>query len=1081
MDDNDDYGLSAYQAIASHLDQWGESSSSPAPPSSARKSSRFSHDSHSSTPFQDAHDTLDDMRSPINMTMATPDKLDLDYDDDNDADDDDVMEESVMPSKGGVETPMPARGRDVQQETATHIDDFNDADDNEVLFDGVDSYQPYRDAVFTYLQNRKRIANLNSSQEEINEGENALMQIDDNDNDATSSKEDSAALQEADVKFLDSLASICFSRSNSDELSSPHCLEGNLWDLMSCLRSRGLHSLFYRVNTNDSQTMSEQLEWGASPESMLDDSPASVVNACLGSTEENPASLPLERLNASLEWIQGCHNRKWQTMRSKLEGGDGNDDDPLLPPPRRRTMWPATLESMKNNSNAPPNFHPDAPLLHSQRSSSPTTSAVLTLNTTDEQDDARLLRACFVLFQSGRQDQAIELTKTCGQPWRSIGWLGGEAFDDCGNTGNPTRRLWKRTCRRVLQDMMTRVNSNGDGASSTLYSSLAYEAAILAILSDNVEYASKNPVFDTWEDSVHAILSSERGWVQENVLVAHDEARVEAVGRRGDVSTTFPYAGMEGGDDDAMSHHGGYDGDMGAALQMLEEWGVENVREGSRDPYRNGMLSFLIGNDALKEFIQESSNLVLEAEESEVFAELLRFVVHLVLYVDTVLPEFAFELDESVSLREELLLKYTNHLTMNSQLWGYVPLYTSLLSNENILGTFSEFLIHVHNDQQRQMLLGEARDLFPTGLDRYVLRNVVRDTIQCDKESWQRELGEGAPPSGITPADARMMRSVLWLCYYPEHYPDALVCANMLLRRFMLESSCDDHCNKKFLLPSKYFISQILPHDINDTAASQAQRSDDSIGGCISMQMVFNLQAEFLSIKTLLDAHTNYVRFMDVIMKTSPCHQPENKSVKGSSAYETEIAQKMEKNAFRQKKIGLCKIVIDYATNASKSLTEVLTFGGGWLVDQILDGEKEDDLSDEAKFRLEEMKQIRSIFVSMTVFMLHEILSKTAMWMEQIVYDTIDQFGGSSRDMLLTLFGKFDDYEETTNDTLVTSPAAPAYWHRKAVSLASIVANDDYEVYTAMGETDMKKFLNLMADSKIRFDECANLETLFDV
>lgn len=1013
------------------------------------------------------------MRSPI-MTMATPDKLDLDAEEDNG---DDVMEEIVMPSRGGVETPMPARGRDAPKETAAHVNDYDDVDNDDV-FDGVDSYQPYRDAVFTYLQNRKRIANMNSSQEDIQEEENALMTIDDNINDtnATSSKEDSAALQEADVKFLDSLASICFSRSNN-ELSSPHSLEGNLWDLMSCLRSRGLNSLFYRVNNIDSQSTPEQLEWGASPESMLDDSPASVVNACLGSTEENPASLPLERLNASLEWIQSCHNRKWQAMRSKLEGGDGNDDDPLLPPPRRRTMWPSTLESIKNSTTT--NFHPDAPLL-TQRSTSPTTSAVLTLSTSDEQDDARLLRACFILFQSGRHDQAIELTKTCGQPWHSIGWLGGEAFDECGNAGNPTRRLWKRTCRQVLQDMMAHVNNNGDGtASSRLYSSLAYEAAILAILSDNVECASKNPVFETWEDSVHVILSSERGWVQENVLVAHDEARVQAVGRRGD--TTFPFAGMEGGDDDAMGHHGGYDGDMGAALQMLEVWGVENVREGSRDPYRNGMLSFLIGSDALKEFIQESSHLVLEAEESEVYAELLRFVVHLVLYVDTVLPEFAFELDDSVSLREELLLKYTNHLTMNSQLWGHVPLYTSLLSNENILDTFSEFLIHVHNDQQRQMLLGEARDLFPTGLDRYVLRNVVRDTIQCDKETWQRELGESTPPPGITPADARMMRSVLWLCHYPEHYPDALVCANMLLRRFMLESNCDDHCKKKFLLSSKYFISQILPDDINDTAGSQAQQMDDSIGGCMTMQMVLNLQAEFFSIKKLLDAHTSYVRFMDVITKTSPCHQPESKSAKGTSAYDTEIVQKMEKNAFRQKKIGLCKIIIEYATNASTSLTEVLTFGGGWLVDQTLEGEKEDDLSDEAKFRSEEMKQIRSVFVSMTVFMLHEVLSKTAMWMEQIVYNTIDQFGSSSPDMLLTLFGTFDDYEETNTNTLVSSPAAPAYWHRKAVSLASIVANDDYDVYRSMGDNDMKSFLNLMADSKIRFDECAKSETLFDV
>jgi hypothetical protein len=148
------------------------------------------------------------------------------------------------------------------------------------------------------------------------------------------------------------------------------------------------------------------------------------------------------------------------------------------------------------------------------------------------------------------------------------------------------------------------------------------------------------------------------------------------------------------------------------------------------------MRAFLIGQEDLKEYIEEIASMALSLNEDE-HPEILRFAVHLVLYVDTVLPEFAFQLmfPENVadSLREALLLKYTNYLGSMRELWGHVPLYTSLMSDENILATFSDFLLRVHSDQERQMMLSQARDFFHSGLDRYVLRNVVREMIQSDR------------------------------------------------------------------------------------------------------------------------------------------------------------------------------------------------------------------------------------------------------------------------------------------------------------------------------------------------------------
>lgn len=1041
---DEDYGLLAYKQITAQISQWGES----APPSTSRKSR--SSLSSGGTPFHDAYEAMEEMGSPMTAAAETP-RRDLGGDVE--------MEESpvvqIRANKGGgVETPMPIRRPeyDVEEESAQ--------DDAVPVFDGVDTYQPYRDALLSYIQNRRHVSNLSSAdQQQQQDANGGLMQIDD----VEPSNEDASALQDADIKFLDSLAAICFAR-NSD-VSTPDNREGSLWDLMSCLRSRGLQSLFYCVDGETPRDYTPNVD----PKTMIDASPAEVIQACLCTSEDNPDSLPLERLNASLEWIQSWHDRKWKHMLSQ---NYETSDDPMLPPPRRRSMWPSTLESIQRNNNPAQKFHPDAPQV--TRTSSPTHVA---LDPTDEADDARLLRACFILFQAGKPDQALKLTTECGQPWRSIAWLGGEPLDESGRNGNPTRRLWKRRARTILRQMMKFVPTDGEGG-RRLYSSLAYEAAILAVLSDNVDCAAVNPVFQSWEDGVHAILSAERGIIEENVLLDHDDARVDAVG-----DGSFVYPGMEGGNDVSP---GGYGGDMAAALQKLNVWSVDKVREGSDEPFRNGMRSFLVGREALKEYIEEVAALAMEFHEEDEHSDFFRFVVHLVLYVDIVMPEFAFQLkapdgmanDGSFSWREELLLKYTSHLCSMRELWGYVPLYTSLLSQENILTTFSDFLVHVHTDQERKMMLTQARDFFPTGLDRYVLRNVVREMIQYDKASFIRGPGEEAPPAGITPADNRMIRAILWLCYYEDHHPDALVCANMLLRRFMLEAVSEDHTARMYLHPSKHLIWQILPRKFSESAVTQAQEMDDTIAGYISMQMVTNLQAEFLSVKHFLQAHDVYVSFLDVVTKTSPCHRSESKSAEGASSFETEIAQKMERNAFRQKKTGLCKIVIEYATKASNALVEVLTFGGGWMFDVE---ERDDDLSDEAKARSHEIDEIRSVFVPMAVFMLHEVLNKTAMWMEQVVYDTLDQFGDASPDMLMSLFAVFDESEDSTTQILNTSLAAPAYWHKQALSIASIVANDDHALQRAIDECGMKKFLKLMADSQVKYNECSDLDSLFDL
>ncbi|KAL9188407.1 hypothetical protein ACHAXT_006785 [Thalassiosira profunda] len=1035
----DDYGLNAYLDIQAELGQWGESTVA-TPARSPGPKRRY------------------DLSPPPEATAAA--------DGDGDAGTEGGEPSPRFPPAAGrapgemvgVQTPEPPRGRPVAapEEQLVHVAQEEEFMEAEVLMgDGADPYRPYHDALLAYLRSRERLSQVVGL-----EGDISMMQIDGEDDTSRAQ----TGLDEAEVRFLSSLAAICLSRGqqlpqDDSEEGGPSTHEGNLWDLLSSLRAAGVPSLFYGV---DGGPLPE-LTLANDPATLSEASPAEALDACLGGAERN-ASLPLQRLHAALGWIEGCHGR---TFDAALEREYERNDDPLLPPPRRRTMRPGTVEALSKQpkEQAAGAFHPDAPVLAPE----------------DELDDARLLRACFMLIQAGRAGEATQLANDCGQPWLSASWTGGEPLSSDGN-GNPTRMLWKSQCRKVGELMARQANAEVAAMEDTghrdLYPSVAYEAAILSLLSDNADAALRNPAFRTWEDGVHAVLRAEAGIIEDDVLRVHNGARAEALEKSGG---HFPHPGTEVGVDDADAPRGS-DGDLALALGKLERSPVEDVRAGGGDPFRNGAASFLVGQEALREYIEECAALALEGDTDDA-AEFLRFVMHLVLYVDTVLPDFCAQLalppgmsasdGDTLSLKELLLLKYVACLSSRRELWSHVALYASLLSEENILDTYASFLIHVHSDRERWMTLKQARDLFPRGFDCYILRNVVRGLILAEAGEWSREPGEAGAPAGVAPADARRMRSIHWLCYYPEHRPDALVCSNMLLRRFLL--SCPDNgagAAGQDLYAPKVFVEKFLPNDLVEVARDESQKEGEAVAGSISFSMVQNLEAEYLSIKNYLRGHTKYVQFLDAIAQTSPCHQSTKLGERSTSEQETEIAAKMERNAFRSKKAELCKLIVSSAGKAADALMEVLTFAGGWLVDVNTDLDGAEMETDEAKARSEELAAIRSKLVPAAVFMLQEVLHKTALWLEQVAYDTIDQFSGASDDMLAALFGSFDEThganDELTADLLTASQAAPGYWHKKSLGLASIVANDLHALHEAFDDTEMESFLSLMAESKVK-------------
>lgn len=1097
-DQDEDDGVRAYNLIQAELGQWGSDFAATPASTPRRYSAGFSRYYDETPPAPAASTTATPAAS------ARPSRLRENYHEDHD----DMEEEgdggspsssSCPPHSGaaggrgpvGVQTPEPpSRGRRVPATDERALVETTDgdvdaagggrfADDDE----GTDSYRPYHDALRAYLRGRERPTT--GFARPSADDDNSAMQID-GDEDAIGERDDEnarTALDNADLTLLESLASACLSRGrgnagdtsldggNTSEASEN---EGNFWDLLSALRAEGLHSLFHCASGEEE---SPGVTLFDDPASMVDIAPADVLEACLGGDD---VSLPLRRLNAALGWIEACHGRRFEkALNREYEG----NNDPLLPPPRRRTMWPGTLAALRERRGSPSTsgaFHPDAPLRVALgiRSSSPV-DVLSSLVPQDEMDDARLLRACLMLFQAGRMEEAVKLVTDCGQPWRAASWTGWEPLSADG-VGNPSRALWKSQCRKISKKMTEMVNKDATTTENSLrglFPLIAYEAAIMSLLSDDVDTALNNPVLQTWEDVVHAILRAEVGMIQDDVLRTHNIARVEfAEGSGGH----FPFPGteFESCSRDIDNAPQGF-GDLAAALEKMDASPVARIREEGGDPFRNGVVSVLVGQDALKEYIEECAILSLETEDDD-GACLLRFIMHLVVYVGAVLPEFCSQLclppgmdaaadGNIVSLSELLVLKYVAHLSSRRDLWPHVALYSSLLSNDSIIDTYSSFLVRVHSDRERQMTLNQARELFPKGFDCYILRYVVRGMLTCDGNDWTREPGEDTVPVGVSPADARMMRSIHWLCFYPEHRPDALVAANMLLRKFFLRNKTDT--SDKDLHAAKLFIDRILPRDLIDVAVDQCQNENQTIVGSISLSLVQNLEAEYLSIQGYLKAHTQYTQFLTAISKTSPCHKS-TKLVDGAqSKHETDIADKMERNTFRHKKMGLCKIIIESASRVADALMEVLTFAGGWLIDSNTNLNNEETDSEEAKARSEELEKIRNTYVPRAVFMLHEVFDKTAVWLEQIVHDCVAQFGSASKEMLLTLFGSFDESDRTKDDlsmdSLTASQAAPGYWHKKALSLASVVANDGNGLHKALCNADLETFLKVMAESHI--------------
>ena len=664
-------------------------------------------------------------------------------------------------------------------------------------------------------------------------------------------------------------------------------------------------------------------------------------------------------------------------------------------PRKQTTMWPESLEHVPSHPNKVQSMDPDAPLLVHDSS----------LYGKDEENQEKLYKACLAYLKSGNIDRAMDLCQKQSQPWLAASLSGGQPFDielvpDSDTerivsiqVGNPRRALWKRTCWAL-------------GRSPKVSSE---ESAIYSLLSNDVETSLKNPTLRSWEDGMYACWSAMLGRLEDDLLHRHNLPLRNYPQEEEQLQATAAVASMS----------------EASILNQLASSPYEDMRPS--DVLRGAMASFIVGKDAVVSFVmQESSD-----GQSQQDLHILRFMAHLLLYLDSlsVGTTTPVELPGVDIVKNRFVLEYLQQLGLRPELWHMMALYASLLPTDLMMAEYPAILCSVQDDEERASMCKQMSELLASGMDLAVLRRVVRLL-----------LGK---------RDAHVqMRSISWLCHSESHLADALVCTNMLLRKYFIAE--DDQ-----LPTALVFCNQYLSSQVTEFATSNDEVLDES--EALNITTIEDSKLEFGALQCYLEAYKAFRHWKEVMASTPPTTVT-SKIVHNRAALnqmELEIANSAERRELVNQKRRASRKVVEAADAAQNKLNEVLTYGGGWLAQEdSIRGSNSND--EEAIQRRQQLEVIQSRYLPRAAFMFHSVCDSTAVWMADSLDDAVSVLGKTA---LATLDSASDDTK---------SPLSPLYWIRRAMALAETISSGENCIFETFSAEDGENFASLITESKVR-------------
>jgi len=863
------------------------------------------------------------------------------------------------------------------------------------------TFRRYHDALLGYLEAKQRLS-LEQEEHQLTGG-NALVPA----LGGASSSSVALAEQHEEENFCKALSQIGYSLSVHDSV----CMEdGHFWCLLAMLRKIGLSALMWHDDsTSLTQNDSTQAFFLQQLAAKVESTPKEILEALKPSSQRQPP-LALKRKFQLMSWIQCCLDQEESNFKSSL--------------------------SRSVISAAPSRTHPDDPSIPSLVSETGASNVKL------------LMRACLNEIMEGKIVDACELAKAHGFTVKSCLWVGGEAdgyktiVDDRAQkvdkiaVGNPHRWLWKRRMseagRRLLQDKQQ--------AFGSVSATTEEEAAIYSVLANDVTTALANPCLrNSWTKSLCVLLTGVWCRVEDEVLYRHN------CNRRRSCRPAFPGCQYEKEENECLSETsqlaGMREAQIASTLQSNVFLQKKQHDEGShRFPYRTAMMAFIIGRSAILDFCaEEVTKLVSDIKQSSINGQddqdwkALRFVTHLLCFLESFQTSSTSIIIADITNQKNLVLfEYVKYLESRPDLWHFLTLYVSLLPDSTILEYLPSVLCKVLDTSERKLMMEQIRNLM-LRLELPLLRRVVRLALST----------EGLGYVGNESLDAVKCNSLEWLLQYEEHFGDALICTNILLRDFLLNEDEDK------MDVAMDLINHILPEDFVDRAVQTLPEDMEQD----HVSRVNDAHSEYLAYKKYLNAYGSFQIWKEVL-KGTPTLVDRSEFVDTSTlnAIEGGIADQAVRRTWLKEKKQCFEKCLTAAISARGALHKVLTHPGGWLCTDDDEGISSHPGDDEELTRRAEMNKIRSRHLVLAVNLYHLVCSETASWISQSLDDT-GSVGLSRDDLLSYLNGDASNTE--------------MFWYEQCDELLPLVASDTFGIFRAFSPLDLKDLLSKIGETAV--------------
>ena len=344
---------------------------------------------------------------------------------------------------------------------------------------------------------------------------------------------------------------------------------------------------------------------------------------------------------------------------------------------------------------------------------------------------------------------------------------------------------------------------------------------------------------------------------------------------------------------------------------------------------------------------------------------LLRLLAHLVL------AHRALGVNGETSAEDEILTWFTKYL-MSQDKVGLVPWYVSRLPESQHSPLLSEYLAGITSTEDQQQCLYLGRE---AGLR---MERIVVDAVSLCRDT------------------DRMISSLQWLSHEPEQAGHLMTETNSVVRRLLLRNQMEE------AREAAGHVSQSVVE-----RAGRDWRGERSGLPAEAVKEHLGLQAYLTASEAFNDWFDHYHR-----------GQPVKPTMPDAPSFTERVAHEQREKQFMMELERWRSGQLIQSRQTEEKLKAVLTFPGGWLVQEREDEDRMDMREETDEERLLELSGLRKMLVPRTVTLLHRLLHTT---------------------------GQFS----------------------ACLGLADLVASEQHLLYAAFTRQDMKEFLNKIRESSL--------------